>query len=61
MNMIRLSLRMLLRDWRAGELHILTLALIIAVSSVATVSFFQIGYREHWCWKVTGYWGEIYW
>lgn len=40
MNMIRLSLRMLLRDWRAGELHILTLALIIAVSSVATVSFF---------------------
>lgn len=41
MNMIRLSLRMLLRDWRAGELHILTLALIIAVSSVATVSFFS--------------------
>ncbi|MDF0678966.1 MAG: ABC transporter permease, partial [Nitrosomonas sp.] len=39
--MIRLSLRMLLRDWRAGELHILTLALIIAVSSVATVSFFS--------------------
>lgn len=43
MNMIRLSLRMLLRDWRAGELHILTLALIIAVSSVATVSFFRSG------------------
>ncbi|MCC6916735.1 FtsX-like permease family protein [Nitrosomonas sp.] len=41
MNMIRLSLRLLLRDWRAGELHILTLALIIAVSSVATVSFFS--------------------
>ncbi|WP_240141434.1 FtsX-like permease family protein [Nitrosomonas sp. HPC101] len=39
--MIRLSLRMLLRDWRAGELHILTLALVIAVSSVATVSFFS--------------------
>ncbi|SFU35144.1 putative ABC transport system permease protein [Nitrosomonas eutropha] len=41
MNMIRLSLRMLLRDWRAGELYILTLALVIAVSSVATVSFFS--------------------
>lgn len=41
MNMIRLSLRLLLRDWRAGELHILTLALVIAVSSVATVSFFS--------------------
>ena len=41
MNMIRLSLRMLLRDWRAGELHILALALIIAVSSVTTVGFFS--------------------
>ncbi len=41
MNMIRLSFRMLLRDWRAGELYILTLALIIAVSGVATVSFFS--------------------
>jgi putative ABC transport system permease protein len=40
-NIIKLSLRMLLRDWRAGELYILTLALIIAVSSVATVSFFS--------------------
>lgn len=41
MNIVKLSLRMLLRDWRAGELHILTLALVIAVSSVATVSFFS--------------------
>ena len=41
MNMIRLSLRLLLRDWRAGELYILALALVIAVSSVATVSFFS--------------------
>lgn len=41
MNMIRLSARMLLRDWRAGELHILTLALVIAVSGVATVGFFS--------------------
>lgn len=41
MNIVKLSLRMLLRDWRAGELHILTLALVIAVSSVATVGFFS--------------------
>lgn len=41
MNKFKLSLRLLLRDWRAGELHILTLALVIAVSSVATVSFFS--------------------
>lgn len=41
MNIAKLSLRILLRDWRAGELFILTLALIIAVSSVATVSFFS--------------------
>lgn len=31
---------MLQRDWRAGELHILVLALIIAVSSITTVGFF---------------------
>jgi len=31
---------MLLRDWRAGELRILVLALIIAVSGVTTVGFF---------------------
>ena len=40
MNLFRLSLRMLRRDWRAGELRILALALIIAVSSITTVSFF---------------------
>ncbi|MFZ1712883.1 MAG: FtsX-like permease family protein, partial [Nitrosomonas sp.] len=40
MNLLRLSLRMLLRDWRAGELRILVLALIIAVSGVTTVGFF---------------------
>ena len=31
---------MLRRDWRAGELYVLTLALIIAVSSMTTVGFF---------------------
>ncbi len=41
MNIVKLALRMLLRDWRAGELHILTLALVIAVTSVATVGFFS--------------------
>lgn len=40
MNLLRLLLRMLLRDWRAGELRILVLALIIAVSGVTTVAFF---------------------
>lgn len=40
MNLFRLSLLMLRRDWRAGELRILVLALIIAVSSITTVGFF---------------------
>ncbi len=41
MNLFRFSLRTLLRDWRAGELRILVLALIIAVSGVTTVGFFS--------------------
>lgn len=40
MNQLQLSLRMLHRDWRAGELNILLLALIIAVGSMVTVGFF---------------------
>jgi len=36
----RLSWRMLKRDWRAGELRVLSLALIIAVASVTSVGFF---------------------
>lgn len=31
---------MLARDWRAGELRVLTLALLVAVASVTSVSFF---------------------
>jgi putative ABC transport system permease protein len=34
------SLRMLLRDWRAGELRVLAAALVVAVASVTTVGFF---------------------
>ena len=36
----RLSLRMLGRDWRAGELRVLLVAIIIAVACVTSVSFF---------------------
>jgi putative ABC transport system permease protein len=35
-----LALRLFARNWRAGEMRILLLALIIAVASVTTVSFF---------------------
>ena len=38
--MSRLALRMLLRDWRAGELRVLALALVVAVMSVTSVGFF---------------------
>jgi len=36
----RLALRLLARDWRAGELRVLVLALVIAVGSVTSVGFF---------------------
>ena len=37
---LRLALRMLARDWRAGELTVLVAALVLAVASVGTVAFF---------------------
>lgn len=40
MNFFKLALLMLRRDWHAGELHILVLALVIAVSGMTTVGFF---------------------
>ena len=38
--MLMQSLRMTARDWRAGELRFLLLALIVAVASLASVGFF---------------------
>ena len=40
MNTLRLALRLLARDWRAGELRVLIAAMILAVASVGTVGFF---------------------
>jgi putative ABC transport system permease protein len=37
---LRLALRMLGRDWRAGELRVLVAALVLASASVGTVAFF---------------------
>ncbi len=37
---MRLSMRLLLRDWRAGELRILAAAVVIAVGSVTAIGFF---------------------
>src|ERR1700693_2013481 len=39
-NTFRLAMRMLQRDWRAGELRVLIAALVLAVASVGTVGFF---------------------
>ncbi len=39
-ELIRMGARMLLRDWRAGELRVMLIALIVAVASVTSVSFF---------------------
>ncbi len=40
MRVLKLSWHALVRDWRAGELRVLALALMIAVASVTTVGFF---------------------
>ena len=40
MFLFKLSFTQLKRDWRAGELRLLGLALIIAVTSLTTVDFF---------------------
>ncbi len=43
---LALPLRMLSRDWRAGELRILALALVVAVASVTSVAFFADRVRQ---------------
>lgn len=40
MKDLRFALRMLRRDWQAGELRLLLLALVVAVASVTAVGFF---------------------
>src|SRR5882762_2776659 len=37
---------MLLRDWRAGELRVLALALVLAVGGVSSVAFFADRVRQ---------------
>ncbi|HUL91420.1 MAG TPA: FtsX-like permease family protein [Burkholderiales bacterium] len=44
--MARLAFRMLLRDWRAGELRVLALALLLAAGSVSSVAFFADRIRQ---------------
>lgn len=41
MNHIRLSLRLLARDWRAGELRLFVAAIVVAVGAVTAVGFFN--------------------
>jgi putative ABC transport system permease protein len=39
-NRLKLAVRLLLRDWRAGELRVLLLALLIAVTATSAIGFF---------------------
>lgn len=43
---LKLALRMLMRDWRAGELRVLALSLVVAVASVTSVGFFGDRVRQ---------------
>jgi putative ABC transport system permease protein len=40
MSLLRLSLNLLRRDWRAGEWRVLLIALVLAVGSISTVGLF---------------------
>ena len=40
LQMLHQGARMLVRDWRAGELRVLALALVVAVASITSVAFF---------------------
>ena len=42
MHRISQSLRMTVRDWRAGELRLLAAALVVAVAAVTSVGFFGL-------------------
>ncbi len=46
MNLLRLSLNLLRRDWRVGEWRVLLLALVLAVGSLATVGLFADRVRQ---------------
>ena len=46
MNLFRLSINLLYRDWRAGEWHILLLALVLAVGSLSAVGLFADRVRQ---------------
>ena len=46
MSLVRLSLNLLRRDWRAGEWRVLLLALVLAVGSLATVGLFADRVRQ---------------
>jgi len=41
MALLRLSARLLVRDWRAGELRVLVAALVVAIAAVTSVGFFS--------------------
>ena len=43
---LALSARLLRRDWRAGELRVLAIALVVAVASLTTVAFFADRVRQ---------------
>ena len=40
LRLLRLAMRMTQRDWRAGQLHFLLVALVVAVSALSSVGFF---------------------
>ena len=43
---MKLALRLLGRDWRAGELTLIFSALVVAVAAITTVSFFTDRVRQ---------------
>jgi putative ABC transport system permease protein len=46
MRILKLSFKSFIRDWRAGEMQLITIAIIIAVGSLTSVSFFTDRVRQ---------------
>ena len=61
LSFIRLGWRTLWRDWRAGELRLLVLAVTLAVAALTAVGFFADRLRAGCSATLPNCWGAMPW